>query len=153
MYDGVVYWLRDLYLCFHKGHVIFLSIQKENAQKSDEMGINSSDENFINFIKPTISKIILFLLLSPILFISSCSLGFFDCNPGHSSENLMIIPFIIVFIEIVILYLISCLIVSGWNRIFSRFHKKNYEKITFLAAAIIFILVILRILSKYLGFL
>jgi hypothetical protein len=143
--------------------------QKENAQKSDEMGIsiesvdknealiNSSDK-YKKFIKPNISKIVLLLLLSPILLISffilSCSLGFFDCNPGQSSEDLIIIPFLIVFIEIVILYLISCLIVSGWNRIFSRFHEKNkyYEKMAFLAA-IIFILIILRILSKYLGFL
>jgi len=143
--------------------------QKENIQKSDEMEISiesadknevliNSSEKYKNFIKPTISKIVLLLLLSPILlisfFISSCSLGFFDCNPGQSSENLIIIPFFIVFIEIVILYLISCLIVSGWNWIFSRFREKNkhYEKIAFFAA-IIFILIVLRIFSKYLGFL
>ena len=142
--------------------------QKEKPQKSDEIGIPiesadknealiNSSEKYKNFIKPTISKIVLLLLLSPILlisfFISSCSLGFFDCNPGQSSEDLIIIPFLIVFIEIVILYLISCLIVSGWNRIFSRFREKNkhYEKIALLAA-IIFILIVLRILSKIFGF-
>lgn len=139
-------------------------IQKENAQKLDEIerSLESADKNEVlinssTFFKPTISKIVLLLLLSPILlisfFISSCSLGFFDCNPGQSSENLIIIPFLIVFIEIVILYLISCSIVSGWNWIFSRFGEKNkhYERIALLVA-IIFLVIILRIFSKIFGF-
>jgi len=140
----------------------------EKAQKSNEKGISiesadknevliNSSEKYKNFIKPTISKIVLLLLLSPILWISflmsSCSLGFLDCNPGQSSENLIIIPFLIVFIEIVILYLISCLLVSGWNWICSRFREKNkhYEKIALLVA-IIFILIVWRILSKIFGY-
>lgn len=117
-----------------------------------------SDQDIKNdtFLKPTLLKIVLFLILSPILLISfsisSCALGFFDCDPGHTSENMMIIPFIIVLIEIVILYIISCSIVSGWNRIFSSVHLKNKrtEKIAKLLA-ITFILIIIYLIYKLFG--
>ena len=133
------------------------TIMEQNITQEQALSEPDRDNNNNNFIKPTLSKIALLLLLSPILlfsfFVSSCALGFFDCNPGHTSEDLMIIPFIIILIEIVILYLISCSIVYGWNWIFSSFHEKNKDYNTIaLLLAIIFILIIFYVVSKIFGY-
>jgi hypothetical protein len=50
-------------------------------------------------------------------FGSACSLGFFDCNPGASPDFLIIIPLFILLAEILLLYLLSCLIV---NKVYTK---------------------------------
>lgn len=131
-----------------------------NEKKKGAEKINETISGlYIEFLKPDLKKIIvLLIIISPFVFallhflplpeqfdlLNTYFSGYIDIVKFPFFPMAFFLPVILVFyIEFLFWYVISCLVVLGWNKVFELFgeKKKQYEKFAVVSLITLFIFI------------